>query len=73
LDGCITQAYKQHFPIAFPCCNQIEIFLSLEANIGRLQMYSMHQKQKNKEEKTRREGRGPCCFQIFEEFFLGLF
>jgi hypothetical protein len=35
-------------------------------------MYSMHQKQKNKEEKTRREGRGPCCFQIFEEMFLGL-
>jgi len=32
--------------------------MSLEAQIGRLQMFCEHQKQRSKEENTRREGRG---------------
>jgi hypothetical protein len=32
--------------------------MSLEAQIGRLQMFVKHEKQRNKEENSRREGRG---------------
>jgi hypothetical protein len=32
--------------------------MSLEAQIGRLQMFSKHQKQRSKEENARKEGRG---------------
>jgi hypothetical protein len=49
--------------------------MSLKAQIGRLQMFSKHQKQRHKEENARREGKGIqiSCFKIFEEKVLDVF
>jgi hypothetical protein len=43
--------------------------MSLEVQIGGLKMFFKHQKQRNKEENTRREGRGLLifCLKILEE------
>ncbi len=49
--------------------------MSLEAHIGRLQMFFKHQKQRNKGKKNKkRRKRTPIfCFKIFEEKALDLF